>query len=871
MAKKVHVIAHTHWDFEWYFTVNESSVQFVYHMDEVLRALEEGVLQYYLLDGQMSIVDDYLRFCPENRERIHALVQARKLFIGPWYTQTDELVISGESIVRNLQIGMARAKQLGGAMKLGYLPDSFGQGKDMPKIYHGMGISDTVFWRGVPNEEVQSRDFIWMSEDGSEVVAANIKNGYFVGVDLIEKENPEELIARVSEGAETEQVLLPVGGDQRFVDFNLKERIAAYNAKLSGVELLESTYEDYLKAIQGAELPRVSGEFISSSVSKIHRSIYSSRYDQKYMNDKLERRLIYQLEPLMLMAESLGIPYKKELLEEIWKLVLRNHAHDSAGGCNSDATNQIINERFKEADELSYSAVDYLTRKIAESRKNTKPNDLVFYNTLPYSVRKTVRFEVSVTSPSIRLWQEGREQACQILNSEKRYRGEIKRDESLYDPEKYYYLHTVSAEVEIPGLSFTTYEIEEVAEEVETGQTAGNSIENERYRFTLQSGQAMLVDKASGNEYVDFLWLEDGGDEGDTYDYSPAYHDDIYRLDFADAEVSIQTGELESRLLVSGNFAVARDLADRKAGKRSAHIPYQMEVRLARETERIEFNLKMDNQAQDHRMRLIVQTDIQAKHSYTDTPFGTISRPVIDPHLHDWKELNWREEPTAIFPMLHYLNVHNNKSSWTILVKGMKEYQIVGETFNQMAVTLFRSVGYLGRPDLIRRPGDASGNQYRYVETPDSQLEKELHFKFALVLDPAYDPAKFMCDYQHYAVSQPYYQIQNLNAFTTALKYFVSNPLPEKITEPPLNWQLKPEKLVFSSFSRANDGGVAIRFYNPSTTEEVLEEKIQLPRKMDVAFTSLNGEALTEKVFTEEVSLGHFKPGEIKTIVVYPN
>ncbi|MEN2665951.1 hypothetical protein [Listeria aquatica] len=181
MAKKVHVIAHTHWDFEWYFTVNESSVQFVYHMDEVLRALEEGVLQYYLLDGQMSIVDDYLRFCPENRERIHALVRARKLFIGPWYTQTDELVISGESIVRNLQIGMARAKQLGGAMKMGYLPDSFGQGKDMPKIYRGMGISDTVFWRGVPNEKVQSRDFIWMSEDGSEVVAANIKNGYFVG------------------------------------------------------------------------------------------------------------------------------------------------------------------------------------------------------------------------------------------------------------------------------------------------------------------------------------------------------------------------------------------------------------------------------------------------------------------------------------------------------------------------------------------------------------------------------------------------------------------------------------------------------------------------------------------------------------------
>ncbi len=870
MVKKVHVISHTHWDFEWYFTVNESSVQFVYHMDEVFRALEEGKLRYYLLDGQMSIVDDYLRFCPENKERLEALVQAGKLFIGPWYTQTDELVISGESIVRNLQIGLERAAQLGGAMKIGYLPDSFGQGKDMPKIYRGMGIHDAVFWRGVPNEKVQSRDFIWTSEDGSDVTVANIKDGYFVGVGLIEKEEPETLVTQISKGAGTDQLLLPVGGDQRFVDFNLKDRIASYNEKLTDTELSESHYEAYFKAIHRKDLPKVSGEFISSSVSKIHRSIYSSRYDQKYMNDKLERRLIYQLEPLMVMAESLGIPYKKELLEEIWKLVLRNHAHDSAGGCNSDATNQIINERFKEADELSYSAVDYLTRKIAESRKTTQPNDLVFYNTLPYPIRKIARFEVSVTTPSIRLWQEGEEWACQILNTEKRYRGEIKRDESLYDPEKYYYVHTVSAEIEIPGLSFVTCQVEEVAEQAEFGRTTRHAIENERYRFTLQNGKAMLVDKASGAEYADFLWLEDGGDEGDTYDYSPAYHDDIYRLDFADAEVSSQTGELESCLFVSGTFAVARDLEDRKAGKRSAEIPYRMEVRLAKDTERIEFNLKMDNRAQDHRMRLIVQTDIQAKHSYTDTPFGTINRPVIDPHLHDWKKLNWREEPTAIFPMLHYLNLHNLKSSWTFLAKGMKEYQIVGEKFDQMAVTLFRSVGYLGRPDLIRRPGDASGNQYRYVETPDSQLEKELHFKFALVLDKTYNPAQIMRDYQHYAVSQPYYQIQNLNAFTTALKYFVSNPLPEKV-EKPLEWQLSPRKLVFSSFSKTGKDGIAIRFFNPNMTEEVPEEKIHLPRKMKVAFTNLNGEALTEKIFTKDVLLGHFKPGEIKTIVVYPN
>lgn len=87
--------------------------------------------------------------------------------------------------------------------------------------------------------------------------------------------------------------------------------------------------------------------------------------------------MLYQAEPLMVMAETYSIPYKKGLLDRIWKLLNKNQAHDSAGGCNSDLTNQIILERFVEADQLSYSLVDYLTRKIAESRPIISEGELV--------------------------------------------------------------------------------------------------------------------------------------------------------------------------------------------------------------------------------------------------------------------------------------------------------------------------------------------------------------------------------------------------------------------------------------------------------------------------------------------------------------
>src|SRR5690625_914269 len=171
--KKIHVIAHTHWDYEWYFTSNESFIQLCYHVDEVIEALEKNVLDYYMLDGQMSIVEDYLEVNPDKKERLMALIKEGRLKVGPWYTQSDQMIIRGESLVRNLQIGLELGDSLGGADRLGYIPDAFGQSIDMPKIFSQMGIDKAVFWRGLSSDKHQQREFFWESEDGSSVLAYN--------------------------------------------------------------------------------------------------------------------------------------------------------------------------------------------------------------------------------------------------------------------------------------------------------------------------------------------------------------------------------------------------------------------------------------------------------------------------------------------------------------------------------------------------------------------------------------------------------------------------------------------------------------------------------------------------------------------------
>ena len=175
MKRKIHVIPHSHWDREWYFTTSRSKVYLMKDLGDVLNTLEnDPEFKYFMVDAQGSLLDDYIKWRPQDKERISKLVNDGRLVIGPWYTQTDQLVISGESIVRNMYYGMKRCESFGKYMNVGYVPDSFGQSGNMPQIYRQFGIEDTLFWRGVSDDMVKHTDYNWRGDDGSVVFTTQI-------------------------------------------------------------------------------------------------------------------------------------------------------------------------------------------------------------------------------------------------------------------------------------------------------------------------------------------------------------------------------------------------------------------------------------------------------------------------------------------------------------------------------------------------------------------------------------------------------------------------------------------------------------------------------------------------------------------------
>ncbi len=136
------MVAHTHWDREWYSPFESFRIRLVEVVDGLLDLLDgDPSFEHFLLDGQAAAVDDYLEVRPEATARISRLVESGRLAIGPWYVLMDEFCVSGETIVRNLQLGVARAAALGGAMPVGYLPDMFGHVAQMPQLLRQAGFA----------------------------------------------------------------------------------------------------------------------------------------------------------------------------------------------------------------------------------------------------------------------------------------------------------------------------------------------------------------------------------------------------------------------------------------------------------------------------------------------------------------------------------------------------------------------------------------------------------------------------------------------------------------------------------------------------------------------------------------------------------
>jgi mannosylglycerate hydrolase len=833
MKNKVHVVPHSHWDREWYFTTSRSKIYLMKDFKDVLDTLESNEeFKYFMIDAQASLLDDYLKWMPNDEGRIKSLVNKGKLVIGPWYTQTDQLVISGESIVRNLYYGIERCKEFGNYMKVGYVPDSFGQSAQMPQIYNGFGIKDSLFWRGVSDDMVDSTEFNWKGSDGTVAFAVQIPFGYYCGGNIPEDEEDlkgylKEQIGKLKEKASTDNVYLPNGFDQAPIRINLPEILKKANAIDEENEYIISNIENYIKSVKAekSDFKELQGEFVNGKHMRIHKSIFSSRSDLKIMNNHLENYIVNVVEPILAMSYSLGNEYPHTTMKDIWKLMFENAAHDSIGSCNSDTTNEDVYMRYKQARDLSTNLLDLHMRLVATKIKNNNEEiTLTLFNAFPKTRTEVVEFEAFIPEEDFIIKNAQGKELKYVIKSKEDISDyvltqtiRLNPSKKIYIPSKVYRAKIALKAEDIPPVGYcqVVFELNK-KNKLLVEEFKDNIIENKYYKIAAnENGSIDILDKSSNRLYSNQAILEENGDDGDSYNYSPPRKDLIVSSLLSESEAKVLKSEVQEELLLKYSMKLPASLEERSNGKVSVDMPVEMRISLDSDKDIITFNVEVDNKSLSHRVRVLFNTEIASKVSIADQQFGVISRKtVLDEDIKLWEanqEL-WQEKPITIEPMQSFVTLEDGKRGLAIITEGVREYQIVGEKFDTIALTLFRSFGYMGRENLLYRPGRASGE--KIIETPNAQLLGKLKFNFGVhIYNDEFDKVNIANLAKRYLTPVQVYEYAD---FLNGRMIFAFRD-EEKIYENKYSLlRFEDENFALSSIKKQENGtGLAIRIFNP--------------------------------------------------------
>lgn len=765
MKRKIHVIPHSHWDREWYFTTSRSKVYLMKDLGDVLNTLEnDPEFKYFMVDAQGSLLDDYIKWRPQDKERISKLVNDGRLVIGPWYTQTDQLVISGESIVRNMYYGMKRCESFGKYMNVGYVPDSFGQSGNMPQIYRQFGIEDTLFWRGVSDDMVKHTDYNWRGDDGSVVFTTQIPFGYYIGGNIPEEpeENEEfwqkECLEKVGGRSATRHIYFPNGFDQAPVRTNLPQLVKERNEKDPENEYVISCIEDYIKDVksENPELEEVQGELVIAKHMRIHKSIFSSRSDLKVMNTQIQNYVTNVMEPLLTISYNLGNEYPHEAVAEIWKLLFENAAHDSIGSCISDTANEDVYVRYKQARDIAVNLVELHSRLIATNVKNDADMTFTAINTLPQKRKDTVIVKTYVPGGKFAIIDEKGNDVDYTIIKSRDLTDYVLSQTIMLDPSRKFYVPDQVLEVtmaikanDVPALGYVQYSID--TQKDSHKETADKKVlENKYYTIEVEeNGSLTIVDKANNVTYKNQGILVENGDDGDSFNYSPPRKDMEVFSNESKCTVKISGSDIYDQAEIHFDMVVPADLDERAEGKVSVTMLVDMTVALRKDSKVIDFNVKVDNKGLSHRLCVLFDSQIVSAFNYADQQFGLIKRPNYYEkemklymesmnnktekkagiqELANWAndQSTWQEPPISIEPTQSYVSLTDGKTGIAVIPQGVREYEVLDDS--KIRLTLFRTYGFMGKENLIYRPGRASGE--RIIETPAAQLLKEMEFNF---------------------------------------------------------------------------------------------------------------------------------------------
>ncbi|GFZ26146.1 glycoside hydrolase family 38 C-terminal domain-containing protein [Lactobacillus corticis] len=856
MVADVTIVNHTHWDREWYFSDQDSITLSAILFKNVINELEAHPQATFTLDGQISILTDFLTVEPDMKSRVEKLVNNGQLQIGPWYTQSDALHTQGESILRNGIIGKLLSDRIGKRMEVGYLPDTFGFNSQLPVILNQLGLKNFIFWRGIDFKKTHGFYFNWESLGGaSSVEVANMPQGYSTGkqldatndyvknrldkaIDFIEHNSPEK----------PKNILIPSGNDQMNIIRSINSKIDKIN-KMGMYQYELGNFQDFFDKVNYKNLYTYKGEFRSPILARIHLTCGSSRMDTKLSMARLEEKLINLVEPLMAIAKSTGIDIDNGLLIQAWKKLLESQAHDSTAGSVVDSVNDDILHRLKQANQLADGIINTV-EKLLSLKLDLSDKQVLVFN--PLSKEQYSNVKVKIISQSQFVKFDDVENQI-LINQEyipKRshaLKEQIDGDHDVEEPS--YYISEYVVKTKLPSLGYKVLSFKETKQIPLLQKTQDNFIEGEGWKITFENGQVNLQWGQKNIKQV--ISLVDDGNEGDCYDFSPVSSDPIV---IKMQEAKVFKGNDYQEMQIFSNYKLPKNLKEREVGITSQYEPIKIILRVVNNT--LDIHIEIENKVLDHRIRLCVNSGFsELNNNIASVPFGFLEREnqkIPD----DWQN-HYSEKPVNISPLDNNVTIGKQNKYVTVYSNTCKEY---AQKDGILLFTLLATTGQLGKSNLNYRPGRASGDTtkvgHSMISTPKAELLKKLTYDFVVVFSSTLNQQSIAKIAEQLKFRPLAYQSQKYNLFLNRLDNKLQDDLVDKEA-------LSTEK----SLIKLPENVVVSACYKGFFEQNALVIRVENPTDKSVAF-KLNKNQVAVNALEKQIDYcGSISPYDVLTIL----
>ncbi len=675
MKKKVIAYLHTHWDREWYESKEEFNLRLLDVFDEVLEELTQNRAPSFYFDGQVSALEDYLKFCPEKKQIIKKFIKDKKLFIGPFYVSSDSFLVSSDFMEKNLKLGINYAKKMGQKEFIGYIPDSFGHSAGYSILLKKFNIDKAILWRGIGKIPA---DFI---HNG--IKTTWLPQGYFFDIlhtnlDISKKaELTEKTLDKIVEFS-GDTLLLPIGADHLKILADATNKIKEINKHLKKYEIILSNPFEYFNLVE--HKTEIKGEFLDNSISYILGGVYSARVKEKIKNAEIMWKLSKITEPLNKITKS---KFNKNI-DFATKKIVKNHAHDSIYGCSKDIVNRAVINRFECANEI----LDGVNVRIMKKFETPKENEIGIIN-LSDNKPNYIKFNSSIKMKN-----------AQTISKKMGFPTKFRYNKSIIPVTED---NTVIYEqiAQITKTKKNKYIITKPEKPTKLTEINQNKLENSYIKITIKNSKINVLNKKTGELFEDFITIKNTKDNGDSYNYAPADNGENLKLQKTKI---IENGKIRSKLRLYFKFL-------------------ELDLILSNNSKNIEFEAKIKNNEKNHKL----QIQFNLKNNIKETLADDLYEPILRQHDPDYKLFENLPAPAKIelktnsYPMQKWVMAQN----LGIFTIGLNEYEIYKNT---ISISMLRGTGIISTPKNPARYMPAGPP----IEIPEAQELGEIKEKFLI-------------------------------------------------------------------------------------------------------------------------------------------